>query len=105
MSRRCKAGQRARILGEDDSNAGNIVLIVRPYFGELIDGSRWPEPLFPWVVTSLGDLLDTEFIKTGELSRVRTAVYEDCALKPLDDDEDDDSEHTSTPREKFDVVR
>ncbi len=51
MSRRCKPGMRARIIG--GCNAGKIVVVVRRYFGETINDAHWPQPMFPWVVTSL----------------------------------------------------
>lgn len=89
MSRRCKAGQRARIIG-DSSNAGQIVLVVRPYFlPEEINDATWPEGIFPWVVTSLGASLRSFSIGTEEeCPPARTIVVDDCDLEPLDDDDD-----------------
>ena len=86
MSRRCKPGQRARIIG-GGWNIGKIVLVVRPYFGEEIDGI-WPQPIFPWVVSSLGAPLRRCCLTTGKEKPAKmAAVYDDCDLEPLDDDE------------------
>jgi hypothetical protein len=90
MSRRCKSGIRARIIGKC-SNAGRIVLVVRPYFyPEEVLGSAWPEEiLHPWVVTSLGAPLrcfDAE--SEEECPPQMTIVVEDADLEPLDDNED-----------------
>lgn len=97
MSRRCKAGQRARIIG-GGWNHGKIVLVVRPYFGEDIDGN-WPLPLFPWVITSLGAPLRRRCLKTNIESPAKMmAVYDDCDLEPLDDDDDGLIESTDNER-------
>ena len=84
MTRRCKAGQRARIIAR--SNRGKIVVVVRHYFGEDLDGT-WPEAAFPWVVTSLGAPLRNFKIPSGiENAPKMTIVVCDTNLEPLDDD-------------------
>ncbi len=92
MSRRCKAGIRARIIR--GSNQGKIVVVVRHYFGEDVNGAQWPKALFPWVVTSLSGPLRSFFIDTGvEAPSALTIVVDDCDLEPLrDDDEQDEGE-------------
>ncbi len=88
MSRRCKVGKRARIIGTGN-NAGLIVLVIRPYFGEEIDGGRWVEKPFPWVVTSLGRPIQPYAAWTKELLPVTmTGVFDDSELEPLDDEDD-----------------
>ncbi len=88
MSRRCKAGQRARIIG-NSVNSGAIVLVVRRYLGELVADDRWPEALFPWVVTSLGEPLDWRRIEDPSVQgRAYTIVLDDKYLEPLNDDDD-----------------
>lgn len=85
MTRRCKPGQRARIISGGDT--GKIVLVVKPYFGERVADGTWPMPIYPWVVASLGDLLHSVNIETGvENSPDRMAVYDDSDLEPLDHD-------------------
>ena len=88
MSRRCRPGMRARIIR--GNNAGKVVVVVRRYFGEDVSGGKWPRPLFPWVVTSLGSPLRSFCISTGkeELPSM-TIVVDDCDLEPLRDDDDD----------------
>ena len=88
MTRRCKAGQRARII--DGSNKGKIVLVVRPYRGEEIDGSTWVGAFFPWVVASVsGTLTGFVFAMSGKLAPpCLVAVVDDTDLEPLDDDDD-----------------
>lgn len=87
MSRRCKPGQRARVVS--GSNKGAVVLVVRYYFGEKVSDATWPEPLFPWVVTSLGASLWWRGVndpaKTG---RATTIVVDDADLEPLKDEDD-----------------
>ena len=88
MSRRCKPGQRARVLSS--SNHGAIVLVVRYYFGESVSGGTWPEALFPWVVTSLGAPLGWVSLHNPlERGRAMTIVVDDCNLEPLGDADDD----------------
>jgi hypothetical protein len=89
MSRQCKPGHRARIIG-DGLNSGQIVLVVRPYFyPEIVADATWPNPLFPWVVTSLGAPLRSIDIETGEeCNLAMTIVVDDCDLEPLDYDDD-----------------
>ena len=87
MSRRCKPGQRARIIA--GCNDGKIVLVVRPYFGETVANGSWPMPIFPWFVTSLSTPLVAEYIETGKKAQPNmSAVYDDDELEPLDDDDD-----------------
>jgi hypothetical protein len=90
MSRRCKPGIRARIIGEC-RNAGRIVLVVRPYFyPEEVLGSTWPEEiLHPWVVTSLGAPLRCFDVESEEECPPQmTIVVEDADLEPLDANDD-----------------
>jgi len=88
MSRRCEPGIRARIIGS--GNAGKIVVVVRRYFGEAVNGSSWPMALFPWVVTSLGSPLRSVYINTGEEAPLAmTIVCDDCQLEPLKDDDEE----------------
>jgi hypothetical protein len=89
MSRRCKPGQRARIIGRS-TNAGRVVVVVRFYTGELINRARWPEAVFPWVVTSLGAPLDSVDIPTQRpCPPAMTIVVDDSELQPLADDGDE----------------
>lgn len=87
MSRRCKPGQRARII-DGGWNHGKIVLVVRPYFGEEIDDATWPLPIFPWVVSSMGVPLRRLCLTTRQEKPAKMVmVCDDCDLQPLDDDE------------------
>ena len=87
MSRRCRPGQRARIIG--GWNAGKIVLVVRPYFGEEVDDSTWPMAIFPWVVSSLSTPLRRLCLATKQETPAKMVmVCDDCDLQPLDDDDD-----------------
>lgn len=97
MSRRCKPGIRARFIR--GRNRGKIVLVVRYYFGEDVNDSRWPDALFPWVVTSLGSPLRWVYLETGrEGPPAMTIVVDDCDLEPLsDDDEQDESDQADRP--------
>jgi hypothetical protein len=105
MSRRCKPGIRARILGSSD--AGKIVVVVRRYFGEDVNDARWPRALFPWVVTSLGSPLRSVYIDTGkDAPPSMTIVVDDCDLEPLrdDDDHEDTNEGIFTPIKRETVI-
>jgi hypothetical protein len=96
MTRRCKPGQRARIISGRDT--GQIVVVVRPYFGEQVARGTWPVPIYPWVVASLSGLLGSVNLDTGkENPPDRMAVYDDCDLEPLDDNDDGFDESTDTP--------
>ena len=98
MSRRCKPGQVVRIIG-GGWNHGKVAVVVRPYFGEDIDGT-WPLPLFPWVIQSLGAQLRRRSIDTGEEKPATMVMVEDdCNLEPLDDDGESlhDAEHLGLP--------
>lgn len=88
MSRRCKVGKRAKYV--NGRNTGRIVLIDRPYYGELVDDSYWPEAVvFPWVVVSLGGPLQAIRLDTGLPAPLSmNGVCEDQDLEPLDDDDD-----------------
>lgn len=87
MTRRCKPGQRARIIVGYDS--GKFVLVVRHYHGEDVAGATWPEAIFPWVVASLGGPLESVDVETGVVSLPSMmAVYDDCELEPLPDDDE-----------------
>lgn len=98
MSRRCKPGQRARII-DGGWNHGKIVLVVRPYFGEEIEGCSWPLPIFPWVVSSLGAPLRRRCLSTKQEKPAKIVmVCDDCALEPLEDE--DDGLVESTERDK-----
>ena len=93
MSRRCKPGQRARVIG-NTVNAGAVVVVVRYYRGEVVSDALWPEALFPWVVTSLGAPLDWSRIGDGSVrGRAYTIVIDDSNLKPLDDDDEGLTRH------------
>lgn len=87
MTRRCKPGQRARIIRGTD--AGKVVVVVRHYLGELVNGANWPENVFPWVVTSLGGLLASVELRTlRPCPPARTIVVDDAELQPLDDSDE-----------------
>ena len=93
MSRRCRPGQRARIIC-GGWNHGKIVVVVRHYFGEDVDGT-WPLPIFPWVVSSLGALLRRRSLETVEEKQAKMMmVCDDCDLEPLDDDDEGLDEST-----------
>ena len=64
------------------------MLVVRHYFGESIDGAKWPIPIYPWVVTSLGTPLHWMALKGSENGQARTIVVDDSKLVPLSDDDD-----------------
>ncbi len=99
MSRRCKPGIRARIISS--SNAGKIVVVVRRYFGEDVNGARWPRAIFPWVVTSLGSPLRSVYIDSGkEAPPSMTIVVDDCDLEPLRDEDEDDGTKAQTSHPK-----
>lgn len=96
MSRKCKRGQRARIIG--GRNAGKIVLIVRPYFyPQIVNDASWPMAVYPWVVTSLsGPLRSIEVDSGKECPPTMTIVADDPELEPLDDDDGPVAEESST---------
>lgn len=95
MTRRCKPGQRARFIGT--WNHGKIVVVVRRYAGERVDGATWGvRGLFPWVVTSLSGPLDVWYVATGEPCPGMTVVADDSELEPLDDDENADEPRVVT---------
>lgn len=96
MTRRCKPGQRARIIG-NGKNIGCIVVVVRYHFGETVSGCTWPQPIFPWVVASLGGPLRNFCLLTGrETTPKMVIVVDDSDLEPLDDDDDGLGLATST---------
>lgn len=87
MSRRCKPGQRARIIG-GGANHGAIVLVVRPYFyPDKVSDSTWPRQQRPWVITSLGQPLQSFYLDGREAPARQTIVCDDRDLEPLGDDE------------------
>lgn len=87
MSRRCKPGIRARIICGND--ARKIVVVVRRYFGEVVNDATWPQALFPWVVTSLGAPLHSVCLESGKAQPPSmTIVLDDSDLEPLRDDDE-----------------
>lgn len=96
MSRRCKPGQRARIV-DDSPHVGKIVVIVRPYRGEKVGDSTWVEELHPWVVTSLSGLLHWRRVDGSKRGMASTVVIDDRKLEPLS--EDDDGLHVEQERQ------
>lgn len=97
MSRRCKLGDRARIITGGDK--GKVVAVLRKYHGELIDGGTWEEGFYPWVVVSLSGLLGCRCTKTNaDLPPVMTAVYDDAELEPIRDDDPDEGESIEKDR-------
>lgn len=106
MSRRCKQGQRARII-TGTRNKGKIVLVVAPYFdGQEWDGSKnWAACIFPWKVVSLGGAIRVVDARTEEfLKDSLYCVIEDEELEPLEDDDDgltrSTEKHKPQPRVK-----
>ena len=74
--------------------------MVRYYFGEKVANGTWPRPIYPWVVASLSGLLGSTNLTTGiENPPDRMAVYDDCELEPLNDDDDglDESKDEDLP--------
>jgi len=97
MKRRCKPGDRARILSLADS--GKVVLVLRKYHGEKIKEATWHEGFFPWVVLSLGGPLQCAESRTNtRLPPEMVIVIDDADLEPLHDDDPADSESTQTDR-------
>lgn len=104
MSRRCKPGQRARVIGES-RNKGAIVLVVGAHFpSEEWGGSgRWVAGLFPWKTISLGGPLHIRDADTLEpLPPSMYCVFEDEDLEPLKDDDDGLTCSTGKDRPKRD---
>ena len=94
MSRRCKPGTRAKVIR--GSNAGKIVVVVRRYFGEEVNGATWPKAVFPWVVTSLSGPLLSFHLDTGkEAPPALTIVLDDRDLQPLSDDDQCDADNAT----------
>lgn len=90
MSRRCKPGQRAKVIGEG-WNKGAIVLVVSPYFPSEEWGGpgQWAASLFPWKTIALGGPLRIRDADTLEpLAPSVYCVFEDEDLEPLKDDDD-----------------
>lgn len=99
MSRRCKPGQRARVVR--GWNAGKVVVVVRHYFGEPINDAVWPRAFLPWVVTSVGGPLRSKYLDTGkEAPPAMTIVLDDPDLEPLRDDDEGDDAMTHEPKAK-----
>jgi hypothetical protein len=87
MTRKCKPGQRARVVTAG-LDKGKVVLVVRRYHGEEIEGAIWHRILFPWVVVSLGAPLHSVYFHTKlPAPPSMTAVICDTQLQPLDDDD------------------
>jgi hypothetical protein len=102
MSRRCKPGQRARVIGEG-WNQGAIVLVVGPHFpGEEWGGDgQWVAGLFPWKTISLSGLLRIQDADTLEpLAPSVYGVFEDEDLEPLEDGDDGPARSTGKDRPK-----
>ncbi|WP_028605525.1 hypothetical protein [Ottowia thiooxydans] len=102
MTRRCKPGQRARIIvGRVDK--GKIVLVVRAYRpGEKISDAEWPKAIYPWVVTSLGAPIHWSRIGNPAITGLSsTIVLCDTEIEPLEDDDDGLARDTdvSTPKD------
>jgi hypothetical protein len=98
MTRKCKPGQRARVVTAG-LDKGKVVLVVRRYHGEEIEGAIWHRMLFPWVVVSLGAPLHSVYLHTKlPAPPSMTAVICDTQLHPLDND--DDSLDTFEERDK-----
>jgi len=97
---RCKPGDRAKVVkAVNRENIGLVVAVVRPYRdNELIDGSPWRHDGNAWVVVSLGASVVGR-TKT-EVSANRTAVFNDCCLVPLDDDDDGITRKTARTKPK-----
>lgn len=86
MSRRCKPGQRARVIDN-----GAIVMVVGHYFhGEEWGGhTGWYTEFYPWKTVSLGAPLEIVSEKTGKfLFMSMYCVHDDAGLEPLDDGDD-----------------
>lgn len=97
MSRRCKPGKKARILG--GLNSGRVVLVVRALHGQDFEGSLWPEAIYPWVVSGIGGPLRTRDLETKLENPPRANIVEcDLRLEPFDDEED--GQQHSTERRK-----
>lgn len=99
MSRRCKAGKRARLVS--GPNAGTVVLVVKALYTNEHEGITWPFAVFPWVITSLGrPLYVKDLVHNRPLPPRRTIVACDRDLEPLDDDDDGLTTHETTERPK-----
>lgn len=106
MSRRCKPGQRARVIGEG-RNKGAIVLVVGPHFPDEAWGGdgQWVAGLFPWKTLSLSGLLHIRDADTLEpLAPSMYCVFEDEDLEPLKDDDDGLTCSTGKDRPKRDLA-
>lgn len=102
MSRKCKPGQRARVI-DGGVNEGKIVLVVRHQLRPDFEGSRWPDAVLPWVVAAIGSPLEFTRTVNGEDPRRMqhwTAIYCDTGLEPLQDDDDGLRYSTGTERPK-----
>lgn len=87
MSRRCNPGIRVRIIRGND--VGKIVVVVRRYFGEVVNDATWPQVLLPWLVTSLGPPLHSVYLESGKAAPTSmTIVLDDSDLEPLRDDDE-----------------
>lgn len=101
MSRRCRLGIRARFI--KGPNQGKVVLVVRYYCGEKVNGAYWPKALFPWVVGSLGAPLRSFCANTGEEAHPSmTVVADDSDLEPLQNDDMDEDDYVERPADAKD---
>jgi hypothetical protein len=95
MTRRCTAGQRARIIN-GGWNAGKVVVVVRAYHGEALSGTTWPLVVFPWVVSSLSSALRSRCLDTGkEVAATMVIVCDDRDLQPLNDEDEKEQSNES----------
>jgi hypothetical protein len=93
MSRRCKPGQRARVISEGPDR-GTIVLVLKPYFyPDEVNDAVWPRMLRGWVVTSLGAPLHAVHLDGSPCPPEQTSVRDDRDLEPID-------RHRSRPRRR-----
>lgn len=84
MGRKCKPGMKARVIR--GASVGRIVIVIRRYFGERVNGQLWDGHFYPWVVTSLGAPLRVfNSVTLEERPPAMTAVCDDSDLEPIPD--------------------
>jgi hypothetical protein len=88
MSRRCKPGQRARVIKETSAKGCIVLVVAAHHHGQEWGGaSDWKPCIFPWKTISLGRPIKIhqgdEFWKMSMY-----CVFEDSDLEPLEDDDD-----------------
>lgn len=88
--RRCASGMRARIVHPQCCCDGHIVVILRPYEGEVLGRFSWTtETAHAWVVLSLSGPMDWVAGKGDNLEGADLlAAVDDKHLEPLDDADD-----------------